>query len=298
MEAQRKTLAAIGYSSHVAEIFVRRFLAEGVNLRLLTRDPDALARRYPEATIVRGSLMNPDDVARVMDGVDAAIVQTPGAQRNDPSTEYKAAAPILAGAKAANVKHLIYTSVLAAKHGGTGVGRHDGKAEVERQLRESGLPHTILRCATYMEDLFDVRLDQLKQGKLVLPVTKSRRFNYSNQNDLAPFVVQELMAKNQVLNRPIDFVDPQTYTLYDVERLLSEAAGRRIKIVSKFPTYYLLMAARPYFLLTGHPFAWITPLLSYWDRHGNVSSGEPVASVAPSFRMTPLKQHLEALFRT
>lgn len=297
MNAQNLTLAAIGYNSEVAEVFVRGFLAEGVKLRLLTRNPEDLARRYPDATIISGSMMNPDDVARVMDGVDAAIVQTPGAQRNDPESESRAAIPIAAGAKAAKLRHLIYTSSIAAGSK-TGVGRFDGKAQAESHFVASGVPYSFIRCSTYMEDLFDERLDQFRAGKFVFPITKARRFNYTCQKDFAPFVVRELLKKDQILNRPIDFVDPKVYSLKNVEQLLTEAAGRPVKAVSKFPTYYLMMAARPYFLLKGHPFAWILPLMRHWDRYGNVASGEPVRSIAPAFPLTSLKSHLAALFHS
>lgn len=293
-----KTVAAVGYSSDVSRTFVEGLLTEGVSLRMLTRDPEKLSDQYPQATVIRGSLMEPDNVAEVMDGVDAAVVLTPGAQRNDATTESRAAAPILAGAKKAHFKHLIYTSVLAAGESDTGVGRYEGKADVERQLIESRVPYSILRCATYMDDFFDPRLEQIRQGRLVFPVTKSRRFSYTSQKDFAPFVVSELLAKDQILNRAIDFVEPSTYDVHEIARLLSDAAGTQVKVSSKFPLHYLMTATGPYFRLRGHSLGWVMPLIRYWDRHGNVATGEQVSAVAPDFRMTTLTEHLTALLRS
>lgn len=293
MNTETKTVAAIGYSSKVAEPFVRGMIEQGLIVRLLTRDPDALAHRYSEANIVRGSLMEPDDVARVSDGVDAVIVQTPGAQRDDPTTESRAAPPILAGLKATNVKHLIYTSVLAG-HGGTGVGRHEGKAEVERQIKASGVPYSILRCATFMEDFFGPRVKEIRAGYLRFPINRSSRFNYTSQRDFAPFVSQ-ILLEDGPLNRSIDFVDPGVHDVNQIEQLLTRTLGREVKIAAKFPAYYLLMAAGPYYRWRNHRMAWVLPLLRYWDKHGNLSTGESVSSVAPSFQMTPLRQYLEEL---
>ncbi|WP_316575031.1 NAD(P)H-binding protein [Nocardia canadensis] len=71
MNAPTKTIAAIGCSGRVAEIFVCGLLAEGVRVRLLARDAETLAHRNPEATIIAGSMMNPNDLACAVDGANA-----------------------------------------------------------------------------------------------------------------------------------------------------------------------------------------------------------------------------------
>lgn len=158
------TLAAVGCSGEVSHAFVEGFLKQGVRLRILARDPVAVQARYPGATVIQGSMMNPGDVARVMDGVDAAFVVTPMGVRNNPRPEVEAAKAVISGAKASRLKHLVYTSVLGADHL-TGVGILDAKHEIERMLADSGVPWTALRCGSYMEDVFDIRLALLNQGK-------------------------------------------------------------------------------------------------------------------------------------
>ncbi|MFE9324289.1 SDR family oxidoreductase [Nocardia sp. NPDC052278] len=271
MNEPRKTIAAIGCSGQVAEVFVRGLLAQGVSVRLLARDADTLARRYPEATIVAGSMMNADDVARAADGADAAFFLTPIARQNDPSTEFEAANAVIAGAKAAKLKHLIYTSALGAGRN-TGVGVLDAKFEVERLLASSGIGYSVLRCGSYMEDVFDPRLDLLNKGRFLLPIDKSRHISYVSQKDVAPFIVQELVCKDRVVNGDIDFVAPRSYA-------------------------YLFLAALPYFRWRGHRLSSIIPLVRYWDSHGSVASENTVGAYAPSFHMTTLEEHLTSLFQ-
>jgi len=294
--AKQLTVAAIGCSGHVAEVFVRGFLAEGVSLRLLARDAETLTRRYPDATIVRGSMLNPDDVARVTDGADAVFLLTPMARLDDPANEVEAARAVIDGVKAAGVKHLVYTSVVGAERK-TGVGVLDAKFEVERLLASSGVPYTVLRCGSYMEDVFDPRREQLKKGTFLFPITKSRRISWTSQKDVAPFVVRELMGKGLVLNRAVDFVAPEALSVLDIERGMTQAAGRPVKAVPRFPALYLFTAALPYFRRRGHRFASIIPLIRYFDRHGSVASGETVGSLVPSFAMTSVQEHLDRLLR-
>lgn len=149
-----------------------------------------------------------------------------------------------------------------------------------------------------MQDIFDPRLSLLKKGRFTFPVKKARRFSYTSQKDLAPFVVQELMRKGKVLNRAIEFVEPGVYSIYDVERVLSEAAGRPVRAPARFPAFYLYMAAAPYFRGTDHRYGSILPLIRHFDRCGSLPSGETVGDLEPTFRMTRLKEHLVGLFES
>lgn len=240
-------------------------------------------------------MMNATDVAKTLIGVDAAFVTTPMGLRNDPSVEVQAAKAVIEGAKAAKLKHLIYISVLDADTL-KGVGILDAKYEIERLLASSGVPYTVMRCGSYMEDVFDPRLHLLKKGKFLFPVTKSRRFSYTSQKDVAPFVVQELLRKSRPLNRHFDFVSPGTYAVSEVEAHLSRAAGISIRAPSKFPTYYIYLALTPLFSWQGHRFSSIIPLIRYFDRCGYTTSGDTVKNLFPAFRMTTLDEHLRNLF--
>lgn len=296
MNEPTKTIAAIGCSGRVAEIFVRGLLAEGVRVRLLARDAEALAHRYPEATIIAGSMMNPNDVACAVDGADAAFFLTPIAQRNDPATESNAANAVISGAQTAKLEHLIYTSALGAGRN-SGVGLLDAKYEVEQRLASSGIGYSVLRCGSYMEDVFDPRLDLLARGRFLLPINKSRRINYVSQKDVAPFIVHELVGKGRMLNGVIDFVEPRSYAVHEVERLLTAAAGRTVAVSPRFPFYYLSLAALPFFHWRGHRLSSIIPLVRHWDTHGSTASDNTVAVYSPSFRMTTLDEHLAGLFQ-
>lgn len=294
MSNPRPKLAAIGCSGPIARDFVEGFLQQGVELRLLARDAGAVASRYPKASVLAGSMMKPADVARAMQGVDAAFVLTPMGVNDDITLEVDAARSVIEGAQASGLKQLIYVSVLGAERR-RGCAVLDAKYEVERLLAASGVPCSVLRCGSYMEDVFDPRLASLRKGTLLFPVTKERRFNYTSQKDLAPFVAQHVLGNADMLGCTLDFVAPGTYSVREVEALLTQAGGMPIRATAKFPTYYLYMAMLPYFRWKRHRFASIIPLVRYFDRHGYTTTTQTVADRFPDYRMTPLADHLRRL---
>lgn len=289
------TLAAIGCSSEVGEIFVEGFLKRGIKLRILARNPEDILKHHPAADVIKGSMMKPADVTGVMEGADAAFVITPMSPRNGISLEVAAMKSVIAGAQKAKLEHFIYTSVLGADKL-RGVGILDAKVETERLLKQSGLPYSILRCGTYMEDVFDPRLELLNKGKFLFPVTKDRRFTYTCQRDVPRFAVDELLAKDRILNRPINFVSSGTYALREVEALLSKTSGIQIKAPNKFPTFYLFRALLPIFNLSGHRFSSVVPLIQYFDKHGYVDGEIAVGDLFPEFHMTTLAEHFQNLW--
>lgn len=294
--SDRKLITAVGASGPIARPFVQGFLDQGLRVRILARTPEAVSRMYPAAEVVQGNMMVAADVRKAVAGADGVFLMTPMALLNDPTNEVEAARLVIAALKSAKPTHLIYTSAIGADRL-TGVGVLDAKFHNEAQIRDSGLPYSILRCASYMEDLFDVRLDMLRKGRFLLPVRRSQEFCYVNQKDVSRFIAQELLRKDVVLNRAIDFVAPGSYRVAEIEHALSAAARRTIKATPRFPTYHLYQALLPLFRMRRHRFASLIPLVAHWDKHGCVARGESVAVAVPGFRMTGLDAHLRALFR-
>lgn len=287
------TLAAIGCSGPVAHHFVEGFATEGVALKMLARNPAAINLRYPDAQVVQGSMTNPDDVAGVVAGADAGFLVTPMGMNNDPSTEIEAARRALAGMSAAGLPHLVYTSCLGVDRT-QGVGILDAKHEIERLIRDSGIPFSILRCGTYMEDLFDPRLELLKKGKFLFPLHRRRRFTFTSQRDIPRFAVRELIAKGQALGRAIDLVAPGTWLIPEIEQLLAETAGFKIKAPPRFPTFHIFRAVLPFFRLRKDRMSSVIPLLVHFDSHGYLSP-DPVPYDG-NFEMTSLEDHVQSLF--
>ena len=290
--SERFTVAAIGCSGPVAQHFVEGFCDEGAKLRILARRPGDVRKRYPRADVIQGSMMEPSDVARAVAGVDAVFLVTPMGLDNDPTSEIEAARLVLDGLKQTGAPHLVYTSCLGVETK-QGVGILDAKHAIEQMISDSGIPYSILRCGTYMEDLFDPRLELLRKGKFLFPLNKSRRFTFTSQRDVPRFIMRELLAQGSVLNGRIDLVAPGTFSISEIETLLGEAAGFEIRAPSRFPTFHIFRALTPLFRLRKDRMSSVIPLLVHFDRHGYLSNDPAGGCVA--FKTTRLEQHLEEL---
>ena len=295
MKVRPIVIAALGCTGEVARPIVSGFLQQGVTLRLLARDPDAVSKRYPGAEIIAGSMADSGDVERALGGVDAAFLMTPMGMCDDAAPEIAVARAAIAGAASAGLQCLIYTSVLGADRS-RGVGILDAKYEIEKLIRQSGIPHIILRCGSYMEDVFDPRIKLLNKGRFLFPINKQRRFSYTAQRDLPRFAVQVLESNELPRRAVVNFVAPGQFSLQEVEQKLSSASGITIRATSRFPTYYLYRSLLPLFRARKHRFSSIIPLIVHFDRHGYTDDGPDVAAMFPTFRMTRLKEHLAGLW--
>ena len=295
MSGPQVRLVALGCSGPVAAPIINGFVRAGLSLRILARCPEPVARRYPEAEVVAGSMSDPDSVARALAGADAAFLMTPMGMRNDPVGEVEVARRALEGAKASGLRHLVYTSVLNADEPSP-VGILHAKYEIERLIKNSGIPFTILRCGSYMEDVFDPRISLLRKGIFLFPVDKSQKFSYTSQADIPRFLAGRLLDSAAGVGEVIDFVDPVPYSLFEVERLLSETSGLSIRTTPKFPVFYMFLALLPCFRTVKHRFSSVIPLMQHFDRNGYFSVSGEMQGMFPDFRMTSLHVHLLTLF--
>jgi hypothetical protein len=148
-----------------------------------------------------------------------------------------------------------------------------------------------------MEDVFDPRLSAIKKGVFLFPVKKSSRFTYTPQADIPRFVVQELLIPKRVMNRGFNFVSKGTYSIREIEKLLSQIRGKRVMATGSFPLLCILIILMPYFMASNHRFSTIVPLLRYFNKYGYLDEVETVSELFPSFKITSLEEHLQKVLK-
>lgn len=152
------TALVLGASGLQGGAASRALLAAGIEVRGAVRDPDgangrAVARAGAEP--VRVDFGDPSGLRDAMRGVDLVFsVQPSSGQPGSGVTDEQEVAAGLAVVEAAEgegVRHLVYSSALAARVGRTGVAHFDTKAVIEDRVRRSSLAWTIVRPATFIE---------------------------------------------------------------------------------------------------------------------------------------------------
>jgi len=89
---------------------------------------------------------------------------------SDPRTETREGINIVRAASTARVRHLVYASIAGAGRW-TGIPHFDSKFEVEKEIRRSGVPFTIVAPVFFMENfLADFMAAGLAQGWISMAV--------------------------------------------------------------------------------------------------------------------------------
>lgn len=138
----------------------RHLLQNGWQVRALTRDPNkdaAKALAGQGAEIFQNDLGDRAGVERALEGVYGAFaVQNFWLPNVGFDGEVKQGKIFADAAKAAGIRHLVYSSVGAA-HRGMGQKHFESKWEIEKYIRSLGLTYTIVRPVAFMDNYFWTR---------------------------------------------------------------------------------------------------------------------------------------------
>jgi uncharacterized protein YbjT (DUF2867 family) len=209
---------------------VRELLARGHSIRALTRKPEspaaaALAERG--VTIVSGDFEDQGSLERAARGVDTVFAMATPFEIGE-QAETREGINIVRAAAAAGVSHLVYSSVAGADRA-TGIPHFDSKFEVEKEVRRSGVPFTIVAPVFFMENfLADYMAAGLAQGSISMAVPATRRLQQIALADIAQFTALVIERRESFLGKRIDIASDEL-TLATAAAAISEASGRHIE---------------------------------------------------------------------
>lgn len=144
-------ILVVGGTGTVGSEVVERLVGRGASPRVVTRSPGDARRRGPaEASYVEGDLAEPESLGPAFDGAEKLFLLTP---LHPDEAELGRAA--VAAAERAGVGHVVFQSI----HRVEAVPEPPhfrSKIEITGALRESGLPHTLIRPNNFHQN--DLRL--------------------------------------------------------------------------------------------------------------------------------------------
>lgn len=209
---------------------VRELLSRGHSVRALTRKPEspaaaALAERG--VTIVGGDFEDQGSLERAARGVDTVFaMSTP--YESGAKTETSEGINLVRAASSARVTHLVYSSVAGADRA-SGIPHFDSKFEVEKELRRSGVPFTIVAPVFFMENfLADWMAPGLAKGSIAIAVPATRRLQQIAVADIAQFTALVIERRESFFGRRIDIASDEL-TLVTVAEVIGEVLGRHIE---------------------------------------------------------------------
>ena len=224
-------LLVTGASGHLGRLVLDQLLANGVaagDIIATTRDISKLADYAAKGVEVRKADFNDEaGLVAAFRGADRlALISTDAIDGN--GTRLKQQTAAVDAAKAAGVKHIVYTSMPNPHVNSriTFAGDHRG---TEEAIKASGLGYTILRNAWYQENLF-MNLPQVLASGHWYTSTGGGKTSHIARADCAAALAAALAS---------DSTESKTYTLTGAEKrttaeiaaLASEVLGKPIEVI-------------------------------------------------------------------
>jgi uncharacterized protein YbjT (DUF2867 family) len=206
----------------------RRLLKRGHRVRALTRDPEKpAARALAEmgAEVTRGDLDDRPSVERALEGV-YGVFSVQNFWEAGYDREVSQGITLADAAKAQGVKHFLYSSV-GSSYRKTGIAAFDGKWEIEEHIRRIGLPHTILRPTSLMEDWEEMR-EEIIGGTLAQPLDPDRALQQVSVEDIGVFATMAFEDPERWLGRGIDLAGDES-TMVELAETFGRVIGRKVE---------------------------------------------------------------------
>ncbi|GIH14314.1 NmrA/HSCARG family protein [Rugosimonospora africana] len=170
------SVLVIGATGQQGSAVTRSLLARGLAVHALVRDterPAARELRASGARLVLGDLDDPESLSAAMAGVSGVfavltmMMNGPTITPEGIATEERRGTTVAEVAAKTGVGHLVYSSVAGASTEST-VAHLRSKATIEARIRSLGLPATILRPVSFMENFTTYATPVVTDGTLVV----------------------------------------------------------------------------------------------------------------------------------
>lgn len=222
-----------GLGSAVATFLKNKTAVE--NIAVLVRDTQgekAQQFRTQGFDVRQGDYNEPASLAAAFQGIDVLYFVS----GNDVHARLPQHQNVVNAAKAAGVKHILYTSTVRKDESASAplhlvVNAH---AQTEKWILESGIPYTLLRHNLYAEvvSLFLGAKEQLLQSKTVYQPAGTGKTAFVPREDFAEAEAVILANPAPHINKTYEFNGSETLTFAQVADILSEVTGEKIAYVS------------------------------------------------------------------
>lgn len=206
----------------------RELIERGYAVRGLTRNPDserASALSELGAEMVQGNFGNSESLRSAMDGIYGVFAMTDFWEHGFDG-EVQHGKTLIDIASDSAVRHFVYTSV-AGSDQGTGIPHFDSKYVVERHLAASGMPYSVVRPVSFLDNWQTLRAEIL-EGQITDPREPETRHQWIATRDIGFFVGEAFDNPDEWLGRTEDIAGVEL-TVAEFIALVSEALGKPIR---------------------------------------------------------------------
>jgi uncharacterized protein YbjT (DUF2867 family) len=219
-----------------------------------------LTSRYNElehrgAEIFIGDLRRDKDIVKACQGVEY-IISAHGSDGDSLSLDYRANIELIEQAKANEVKHFVFISVLGSDRGYEDAPVFKAKRAVEQYLEASGLNYTILRPSGLASNLLPLAEQFRQTGLYLLIGDPKNRTSVVSTDDLAKIVVDSVTVEG-ACNQILPVGGPEILLREDIPQVFS-------RIFNKEP----IIINSPLFVVDG-----LRSTLGLWNPQAKIAMG-------------------------
>jgi uncharacterized protein YbjT (DUF2867 family) len=213
-----------GVPGNVGTELVRLLSARGEQVRALVHTAKAADDlRVPGVETVVGDLAEPTSLEGTLEGVAGVFVNSSAgpailAQRN-----------LIDAAKCAGASHIVKLSWMGASEDATRLPIARWHAEVERHLKDSGVPYTVLRANTFMQNyLYSLTHSYVHA---LFGTGGEGRCSMVDARDVAAVAASVLLGQGHT-GKVYEVTGPQALTPTQVAATISKVTDRHLRYVT------------------------------------------------------------------
>lgn len=185
------------------------------------------------AEIFIGDLQRSQDIEKACRGIRCVISAhgSSEAAGGAAAIEYRANIDLIDAAKAANVEHFVFTSVLGSDRGYEDAPVFKAKLAVEKYLQASGVPYTILRPSGFASNLLPLAERFRQTGIYLLIGDPQNRSSIVSTDDLARIAV-DASSIHSAQNKIFPVGGPEILKREDVPQIFGRVFNREPLILN------------------------------------------------------------------
>jgi uncharacterized protein YbjT (DUF2867 family) len=240
--AEGRTILVSGATGQQGGAVARHLHQQGFHVRALTRNADQASAREladRDIEIVEGDFLDRHSLERALGGAWGAFsVQTffeVGVEG-----EVRQGKAFAEAARDAGVEHFVYSSVGGAERS-SGVPHFESKWEIEGHIRALGLPATVLRPTSFMENWGRAPKEAILGGKLPQPLRPATRLQQISVEDVGAFAALAFSDPDRWIGREIELAGDET-SLTETAEIFSRVLGRPV-VYAQLPWHRFLEQA-------------------------------------------------------
>jgi uncharacterized protein YbjT (DUF2867 family) len=225
-----KTVLVTGATGRQGGAVLRHLRGKDWKLRALTRNPKSAAAQELAKSgveVVQGDLEDPASLERSLRSAYGVFsVQdfwAVGAKR-----EIQQGKNLADAARKAGVQHFVYSSVGGAERN-SGIDHWESKWEIEKHIRQLGLPATMLRPAAFMENYY---IDQVEigilKGKLLDPICGDKPYQTIASDDIGAFAALAFERPQEFIGLELEIAGSELTNL-EAAAVFSRVLGKPVK---------------------------------------------------------------------